>query len=65
MQEKNLITSQERALWTRERKSASSHTEANMVMALNEHPESTAHGRLSGVGPDLAGCLPWPLGRGL
>lgn len=33
MQEKNLITSQERALWARERKSASSRTEANTVMA--------------------------------
>lgn len=32
---------------------------------VNERPEGTAHGRLSGAGPDLAGCLPWPLGRGL
>lgn len=30
---KNLITSQDRVLWIRERKSASSHIEANMVMA--------------------------------
>lgn len=38
MQEKNLITSQERALWTRERKSASSRTEASTVMAGKRAP---------------------------